>query len=73
MVTVGFAVTLGPVVELNPVAGDQVYVVAPLAVSVVLPPLQTVPLVELTVGNGFTVTADVAVFTQPAALVPVTV
>ena len=30
----GFAVTVEPVVALSPVAGDQMYVVAPLAVSV---------------------------------------
>lgn len=34
VVDTGFAVTLEPVAELNPVAGLQVYVFAPLAVSV---------------------------------------
>ena len=34
MVEAGFAVTVEPVVALSPVAGDHVYVVAPLAVSV---------------------------------------
>ena len=33
-VEVGFAVTVAPVVALSPVAGDQMYVVAPDAVSV---------------------------------------
>ena len=34
VVEVGLAVTVEPVVELSPVAGDQMYVTAPLAVSV---------------------------------------
>jgi len=59
----GFAVTVAPVVEDKPVAGLQVYVVAPLAVSDVLLPLQTVAVVgeTVTVGFGFTVTVTVVV------------
>ena len=56
MVEVGFAVTLVPVVALNPVEGDQVYVEAPLAVKVVDAPLQTDAPGTETVGEGFTVT-----------------
>ena len=54
---------------------SQVYVDAPPPVSVTLAPAQTVAelLVAMTTGNGFTVIVIVAVFTQPAALVPVTV
>ena len=65
--------TLAPVVALNPVAGDHVYVEAPVAVSVVLEPLQMVAAGTLMVGNGLTVTVTVVVPTQPAAEVPVTV
>jgi hypothetical protein len=39
IVVVGLAVTLLPVVPLRPVAGDQVYVVAPVAVRTVELPL----------------------------------
>ena len=61
VVAVGFAVTELPVVADNPVAGLQLYVVAPLAVSVVLPPLQIVEALGVTVktGSGFTVTVAV--------------
>ena len=59
----------------NPIAGDQLYDVAPAAVSEVLVPSQIVLFVAdaFTTGMGFTVTVTVAVFVQPLALVPVTV
>lgn len=41
----GAAFTVAPVVALNPVEGDHEYVVAPLAVIFVLPPLQMVGVV----------------------------
>lgn len=67
----GETVTVVPVSD----PGIQVYVVAPEAVSVVLLPEQIVALdgEMVTVGVGFTVIVRVAVFTQPFALVPVTV
>jgi hypothetical protein len=40
VVTVGDAFTVGPEVALRPVAGDQLYVFAPLAVRFTLPPVQ---------------------------------
>ena len=68
------AVTVAPVVEDRPVAGLQLYVEAPLAVSEVLLPLQMVTEGEtVTVGLGFTVTVTVAVLVHPFASVPVTV
>lgn len=56
--TVGFADTEVPVVEDKPVAGLQEYVAPPLAVSVVLVPLQIVAEAALTeiIGVAFTVT-----------------
>ena len=72
VVAVGVAVTLAPVVEESPVAGDQAYVVAPEAVSAAEAPAQIVG--EFTVMTGFdeTVTVEVAVPAQPE-VVPVTV
>jgi hypothetical protein len=40
VVTVGVAITVGPVVVFNPVGGDQEYVAAPLAVIVTELPRQ---------------------------------
>ena len=40
VVDAGLAVTVAPVVELRPVAGDQLYVVAPDAVRLTEPPVQ---------------------------------
>ena len=59
----------------KPVAGDQVYVVAPLAVSDTLPPAQIAGVagVIVTTGAGLTVTVTVFEFVQPLAPVPVTV
>ncbi len=73
VVTVGDAVTLAAVVELNPVAGLQLYVVAPLAVRVVLPPEQMeVEGLTVTVGEVVTVTVTGTLDEQPL-VVPVTV
>ena len=44
-----------------------------MAVNVAEEPAHTLALFTLIVGKGFTVTTKVAVFIQPAALVPVTV
>jgi hypothetical protein len=70
-----FAVTVAPVVALRPVAGLHVYVFAPDALSRVFTPGHTgfAPADAETVGSGFTVTVTLAVFVQPAALLPVTV
>ena len=52
----GLAVTLAPVVALNPVAGDHAYVLAPETFRVVVFPAQMVFVPEIvSVGNGFTV------------------
>jgi hypothetical protein len=63
------------VVALNPVEGLQLYVLAPDAVSVVLPPWQAVGglAVTVTLGKGKTVSVSVEVFVQPFASVVVTV
>jgi hypothetical protein len=73
-VLVGEAVTVAPVVALKPVAGDQLYVVAPLAVKEVLFPEQIVGDAGLTVTLGveFTVTVTVVLLEHPP-VVPVTV
>lgn len=55
VVAVGFAVTVAPVVALNPVAGDHEYVLAPEAVSVAELPAQIVALFTEILGLGFTV------------------
>lgn len=49
------------------------YVEAPFAVSVVEPPTQIRSLFTVTVGVVLTVTVEVAVAVQPAAVAPVTV
>src|SRR5204862_2798412 len=74
VVAPGLAVSVAPVVADSPVAGDQLYVVAPVAVSVVpVPPAQIATSGDTpTVGCGFTVTVTVAVLLHPA-VVPVTV
>ena len=70
----GLAVTLEPVVELRLVDGVQVYVLAPLAVSVTELPIQIGDGVgTVTTGSGFTVTVTCAVAEHPLASVPVTV
>jgi hypothetical protein len=65
VVTVGFAVTAAPLVPDNPVGGDHVYVVAPLAESPALPPTQTVPPVVVKVPGGGDVTLTVLVIDVP--------
>ena len=75
VVPTGFAVTVVPVVALNPAAGAQLYVVAPLAVKVVpAPPEHKVAELGLTitVGVGFTVMVTTAILLQ-LPVVPVTV
>jgi len=68
----GFAVTVDPVVALNPVEGVQLYVVPPEAVSVVEVPEQMVAELTVTVGLGLTVTAEV-LSSEQLPVVPVTV
>lgn len=73
MVEVGFAVTDEPVVLLNPMAGLQVYVLAPDALRVTDCPTHMGAGVGTTItGGGFTVTVTCAVAVHPN-LVPVTV
>jgi hypothetical protein len=59
VVEAGVAVTTDPLVALNPVEGDQLYEVAPDAVSVAVPPEQTLAELTVTVGVGLTVTVAV--------------
>ena len=61
MVDAGLASTVEPVVALKPEAGDQLKVLAPLAVKVVMLPAQIVGEAGLTetAGNGVTVTVVV--------------
>jgi len=75
VVTVGFAVTLGMLVALSPVGGDQEYIEAPLAVRVTEDPKQMEGAtgVTATLGRFLTVTVTEAVLVHPAALVPVTI
>lgn len=76
MVEVGVAVTDAPVPALNVAVGVQEYMVAPLAVSAMLPPAQTAALAGATViaGSGFTMTEGVEEdAVQPAAFATVTV
>ena len=72
MVEVGLAVTGEPVAELNPVAGDHVYIVAPVAVSVVDCPLQMEMLGETVSMIPLTVTVTCADEVHPL-VVPITV
>ena len=70
----GLAVTLVPVVADKPVPGDHVYVLPPVAVSVVDEPVQIATFEPpLIVGSGLTVIVTVEVFAQPLLLVPVIV
>jgi hypothetical protein len=70
---VGLAVTLEPVELLNDDDGDQEYVVAPLAVSVVGMPLQMAVFGDTVRTTVVTVTVPCPVAVQPLASVPVTV
>jgi len=56
VVTVGFAITLGPFGVFKVALGVHVYVVALLAVSVTCVPAHILPLVAVMVGFGYTVT-----------------
>ena len=68
------AVTLEPVLALRFVEGVQVYVLAPLAVSVTDCPVQTAAGVfTVATGRGLMVTVTCAVAEHPLASVPVTV
>jgi hypothetical protein len=73
VVPLGFAVTDEPVVELNPVAGLQVYVFAPLTVRVADCPLQIEMFGDTVNVMLLTVIVTWAVAVQPLASVPVTV
>jgi hypothetical protein len=68
---VGASVTLEPTSD----PGIQLYDVAPDPFNVTVDPVQIAALEAeaATVGSALTLTATVAVFTQPFALVPVTV
>ena len=71
---VGLAVGFAHVVQDNPVAGDHVYDVPPVALKPVDDPAQIATLEPaLIVGNEFTETVTLAVLEQPLAFVPVTV
>jgi len=74
-VLAGFAVTVLPVVDDKPVPGDQLYVVAPLAVKTTLLPghIDGDDGVTLIVGFELTVTVTLVAPVQPLASVPVTV
>jgi hypothetical protein len=64
-VVVGEAITVAVLVALKPVAGDQLYVVAPVAVNVALPPIQIgLGVLTATGGSGLTVTTILLVFKQ---------
>jgi hypothetical protein len=75
VVAVGEATGLAQVVQLSPVEGAQLYVFAPLAVSVTLLPAHIVAGLGLMVivGLGRTVTVTVVDAVHPAPLVPITV
>ena len=73
VVVAGFAFTEEPVVALNPVNGDHVYVKAPDAVNTALVPLQIADAGTLITGGGKTVIADVAVAVHPHEFVTVSV
>ena len=70
----GFASTVALVVDDKLIEGDQTYVEAPDAESVVVWPLQigaSIP--AFTIGKLLTVTVTLSVFWQPFASTPVTV
>jgi vacuolar-type H+-ATPase subunit F/Vma7 len=76
-VTVYVVVVVGETVTVVPLRlpGFHTYVTPPVPVSVVLPPVQMVPLAadDVIVGRLFTVIVRVDVFVQPLEPVPVTV
>ena len=59
------AVGFGIVVELSPVGGAHVYVVAPAAVITALDPVQMVGELAVTVGKGLTITVLKLLTVQP--------
>ena len=70
----GVAVTIAPVVLLNPAEGNQPYVKAPDAVSVVDAPIQIEVLPLTVIGEGIlTVTVAKPVLVQPLLLLTTTV
>ena len=73
MVEAGVATTLVPEVDDKLPPGDQLYEVAPPAVSVAEDPAHIVGELTVIAGNAFTVTVEVAVPAHPEAFVPVTV
>ena len=73
VVDAGLAVTLDPLVELNPVPGDHAYVAAPLADNTAELPEQIVALFTIIARLETTVIVAVAVAVQPPVAVPVTV
>jgi len=75
VVAVGVATGLEHEVQDRPVAGDQLYVDAPAAVSVDELPVHIADWLALavTVGFGFTVTVTIPVSVQPLPSVPVTI
>ena len=74
-VAAGLAVTVAPDVALSPVAGLQAYIVPPVTVMLILPPVHITGAAGFAVGEGkgFTVTVTAAVAVHPLASVPVTV
>ena len=74
VVTVGLATTLVPLILFNPLAGLHVYVVAPLAVKVVVPFKHIADTPDiLIVGVEFMLTTTVLVLIQLFISVPLTV
>jgi hypothetical protein len=73
VVELGWATTKLLVEALSPVAGDQVYELTPLAVSVAESPAQIDALFTVIVGKPLTVTVAVAVLLQVFTSLPVTV
>ena len=71
----GLAVGFGQLVHVSPAAGNQLYVVAPLAVSDVLLPLQIVAEggVTVNVGVGVTEIVTILLSLQPEPELPTTV
>lgn len=67
VVTVGLAITVEPVVALNPVPGVHVYVEPPVAVKVAESPAQIVALFTTGTIEPPIVTVEVAVVVQPSA------
>jgi hypothetical protein len=74
VVVFGLAVTVAPVVALNPIAGLHEYVFAPFAVNVVDCPAQIAAgVATVTTGRGLTVTVTCVEALHPLLSVPVMV